>query len=322
MHLTFTFFSSFHSTREFLSHTICSPDDIETFLEQLRNETPAVTWQVRCFHYEGYTLPRLSHNALPKSEENAQTSSVVSTSSFPRLRRKVITSQATGSYQIKHCLDKTVAGVWKRAPLFTNDGAPFIKLVISKLLVLSNDKTRQDYMAQQSKFVSEGDEYAEFSTSIHVPGFQRRILAVRPEVKKNRMFKLSAFWISTLLLMTVPYRIWCSNQCDEVRVTVVKETFITPPRQADPNQRGWLSSLYSASNTTKTFAEDESFRDVMRQIRLYRLTNAMERLNKSRIAGQMEMPSDLTANTTSNATMLNATGSESSSNATKVDDTV
>ena len=329
---TQTYLLSYRSTREFLSHTIRSPDDIEPYLEQLRKETPVVNWQVRCFHYEGYSLPQLSSPddiepyleqlrketpvvnwqvrcfhyegySLPqlsnvlalarRKRSKARSDDETSGSSFSRLRRKVVTSHATGSYEMKHVVDKTVAGIWKRAPVLADGGAPFTKLVMSKLLVLSNERTRQDYMKQQSRFVSEhgqGDMYAEFSTNINVPGFKRRVLAVRSEAIKTRKFSLSAFWLSTLLLMTVPYRMWFASQCDEVRVTVVKETFLTPPRPADYSQRGWLSSLYSSSNSSKPLVEDENFRDLMRQIRLY---------GSSALADPQEMslPSDMLSTT-------------------------
>lgn len=294
------------STRKYLSHTIRSPDDIEPYLERLRDEKPVVTWQVRCFHYEGYSLPQL-HNvlALARRKRDAvigedRDAALPEITSFSRLRRKVVTSQATGSYEIKHFLDKTVAGIWKRASIIPDAGAPFTKLVLSKLLVLSNDKTRQDYMKQQSQFVSEhgqGDEFAEFSTNIHVPGFKRRILAVRPDASKSRMFSLTAFWISTLLLLTVPYRMWFADQCDEVRVTVVKETFLTPPHRVDPNRRGWLSSLYASSNSSRVALEDENFRDIMRQIRLYGSATVVDGLS----ATTSPSPSNITVITDGHA---------------------
>ena len=49
--------------------------------------------------------------------------------------------------------------------------APFTKLSLSKILVLSDAKAREDYFSQQANFASlEGrrDDHAEFSTSLIV----------------------------------------------------------------------------------------------------------------------------------------------------------
>lgn len=66
------------------------------------------------------------------------------------------------------CVDDTVAGIWARAKAATRP-PPFTKILLSKLLLLSDRKTRMDYFRQQAEFFkAEGqkDEYAEFSTSI------------------------------------------------------------------------------------------------------------------------------------------------------------
>jgi hypothetical protein len=67
------------------------------------------------------------------------------------------------------CLDSTIAGVWKKAEAMTSGAAPFTKIVLTKLLVLSNQPSREDYFKQQSEFVTQhgrGDEFVEFSTDI------------------------------------------------------------------------------------------------------------------------------------------------------------
>ena len=53
------------------------------------------------------------------------------------------------------CEDYTLATLWKRAQSFSSqdNGAPFSKLALSKLLVLKDKKAREDYFAQQAAFV-------------------------------------------------------------------------------------------------------------------------------------------------------------------------
>jgi hypothetical protein len=53
------------------------------------------------------------------------------------------------------CEDRTLASLWKRSESFspTSYEAPFSKLTLSKLLVLKDKNTRDDYFAQQAAFV-------------------------------------------------------------------------------------------------------------------------------------------------------------------------
>jgi hypothetical protein len=65
--------------------------------------------------------------------------------------------------------DATIAGVWKRQDALSTEPAPFIKITLSKILLLGNQDAKADYFKQQSNFVtSEGmrDRYAEYSTDI------------------------------------------------------------------------------------------------------------------------------------------------------------
>jgi len=63
-----------------------------------------------------------------------------------------------------------MAGIWRRALAASKPAAPFTKIILTKLLVVSDRKSREDYFQQQSNFVAEhgrGDECLEFSTDIH-----------------------------------------------------------------------------------------------------------------------------------------------------------
>jgi len=199
------------------------------------------------------------------------------------LRRRVVTSRAAGTYQFEHCVDKTFAGVWKRAPR-SGEGkpAPFTKMTLSKLIVLPNQKARESYMKQQSQFVvqrGQGDECAEFSTSIRIPGFRSRMLAERPVkgVLSTKLFRLHNFWIFTLLGLTVPYRIWFADHCDEVRVTITKELFTDAPASAEKTTlTSWLPSAPFSSKGVSADSEvraEDAFTSLMQSLRLYAAKN-------------------------------------------------
>ena len=116
------------STRRYLSHAMNAPDEVEAYLERIRNVKPSVTWKVRCFHYEDRELWKsmkgvrkiwesrtkesnkpwdkiggkllgmhLSNsNAKPAS---ASTSDTVVESPILWATRKVVTHQAVGTYK-------------------------------------------------------------------------------------------------------------------------------------------------------------------------------------------------------------------------------
>lgn len=157
--------------------------------------------------------------------------------------------------------------------------------MISKLLVLKDSPTREEYFRQQSEFVTEhgrGDEFTEFSTDIQgtttddnfwmvprhsirtikkshqiqlpttptVPGYRPRMLAVRSikGISSARLFRLHLFWFFTFCGLTVPYRIWFKRHCDSLRVIVVKETSAVPPGSSYwDNARQWIP--YTATIT-------------------------------------------------------------------------
>jgi hypothetical protein len=267
------------STRRYLANAINSPSELEDFIEKLREEPPEVLWTVRSFHYEKPLW--LSPTQLTRSlwrrfkkqddDEDLDSSSVKLSSSL--LRRKVVTNRATGSYRYKECVDKTTLGLWKRAPAPLSSAAPFTKMILSKLLILSNEKARKDYFKQQSDFVTEhgqGDEYAEFSTNIQVAGFKPRMLAIRPVegVPSAKLFRSHLFWIFTALGLTVPYRIWFARHCDELRVAVIKETASELPVQPS---RSWMPFSSSRTPVEPTPPPDEQgiFRSLMQELKLY-----------------------------------------------------
>lgn len=69
----------------------------------------------------------------------------------------------------RRCDDNTIAGVWRRAEVPSIGLAPFTKIALSKILILSNRKSREDYFNQQSEFFvqnSRSDEFVQFSTNI------------------------------------------------------------------------------------------------------------------------------------------------------------
>jgi hypothetical protein len=235
------------------------------------------------------------------------------------LVKKVVTHEAIGTYKFTNWADHTLASTWKRAQSSSSNingvrgvdsaAAPFSKVTLSKLLVLKDKATREDYFAQQAAFVMmEGrkDVRAEFATSIDVEGFRSKLLAVRPVLLHHRaasttssssskkqlfsaaniFFRQHIYLVVTLLGLSLPYRIWFAKHCDEIRITVVKETCLeeSSSRSSSTSSSeteksieksswfptwsfsGWGSSSSVTTDTTKS---QELFRKSMSALSLY-----------------------------------------------------
>jgi len=277
------FFESYHcSTRCFLANAVSSATELDAYIDGLTQQPPVVIWTVQTFHYELrrlFAVPRMIrswirglqnsriapqlHTPMPTSTSTSTTpkpilcaSASASTAPLFLITRKVVTNEASATYRYASCSDKTIAGVWSRAE--SDERVPFRKISLSKVLVLSDRRSREDYFQQQSDFVTRygrEDEYAEFSTSIEVAGYRPRLLVARSSTKANScrggytktkqkmLARISFFWVFTCLGLTVPYRVWFKRHCEFLRVTVVKET--SAKGISDVYLRNWFPSKTS-----------------------------------------------------------------------------
>jgi hypothetical protein len=252
------------STHKYLTYAV---DDAEAYIEQLREHPPIVEWKVRSFHYENYIVSTLK-KLLQWSNQQPDGEHIPSLPSL--LRWKCVTHTAKDHYSYGSCEDQTIAGVWKRAPILIRQQqpnqpqqhrkVPLTKIVVTKTLLLRDVKTRQDYFAQQRLFLTKehSDEYAEFSTNVHVDGFQPRMLAIPRSTTTEfhrALLQPYVFWFCTCIGLTVPYRRWFASQCDEVRVRVVKETNVN---LANNPGRTWFSSTPASTTLSKVPSKTSS----------------------------------------------------------------
>lgn len=285
------------STRRYLSHAMNAPSEVEAYLERMRIATPVVKWKVRCFHYEDRLrgLKELGRK-FDNMNEKLQDALVSSSASSPSksfgdtpplwMAKKVVTHEAVGTYKFDSCEDHTVASLWKRSRSFssTPHSAPFSKLTLSKLLVLKDKRAREDYFAQQAAFVTlEGrkDVYAEFATSIEVEGFRPKLLAVHPVRRASHLsaalFRQHVYFFFTLLGLSLPYRIWFGNHCDEVKVTILKETGSGSVAKTEEDESAEKSSWFkwgrgtsgSSAGGMESKRAQEQFRKNMQSFSLY-----------------------------------------------------
>ena len=297
--------------------------------------------------------------ATTKESSSSSSSSAVMFADPPTtlswMAKKVVTHEAVGTYKFGNWADYTLASTWKRAQQSSHsngvvDSAPFSKVTLSKLLVLKDKATREDYFAQQAAFVMmEGrrDVRAEFATSIDVEGFRSKLLAVRPVILHHRaasttttttlsssskkqlfsaaniFFRQHIYLVVTLLGLSLPYRIWFARHCDEIRVTVVKETCIedsrssttttseTSDKSIDKSSSSWFLPTtwgfgWGSSSVTDSVRAQELFRKSMSALSLY---------------GSSSSPSDEEATTTTTMTRTEIVGTyESDRDETMMDE--
>lgn len=264
------------STRRYLSNAVNGLEGVEDFIEQLRNQKPDVLWKVRCFHYElpWFLMPLRLWSAVVERRAGQEDFLSISSPAPSLLHRRVVTNYSAGKYDYVHCIDKTIAGVWRPAASLDSDEPSFTKILLSQLVVLPDRAATEDYAKQQSSFVTnhgQGDQCAEFSTSIRIAGFKPQMLAIRrgPAVSflRTRNVQQAFFWMFTFMGLTVPYRMWFSDHCDVIRVTIVKEVSSTPPSKSKLSQyQSWFMSSSSPENSRDDAA---TFRSMMQSLKLY-----------------------------------------------------
>jgi hypothetical protein len=95
------------------------------------------------------------------------------------------------------------------------------------------------------------------------------MLAIRPVdgAPSSKLFRLNTFWIFTVMGMSLPYRIWFARHCDQLRVTVVKETYAElAPKSTFMSS--WFTSKMPSTPTTPGM-NSSVFREQMQSLLLY-----------------------------------------------------
>lgn len=108
-------------------------------------------------------------------------------------------------------------------------------------------------------------------------GFRRRMLAVRSVegVPSAKLFRLHLYWMFTLMGLTVPFRIWFARHCDELRVTVAKET-------STGNKKPSSSWSWRSKSTPDPSTEyNEHFKAKMRELALYAQGSPLQSNNET-----------------------------------------
>jgi len=98
------------------------------------------------------------------------------------------------------------------------------------------------------------------------------MLAIRPVqgVPSAKLFRLKTFWLFTFLGLSLPYRIWFARHCDQLKVSVVKETY-APAIDKSSTFSNWFTSKPSNTEAPEegNATKEETFRAKMQSLLLY-----------------------------------------------------
>jgi hypothetical protein len=141
-----------------------------------------------------------------------------------------------------------------------------------------------------------------------VEGYKEKVLAVRQSKGACQLYTLKYFWFFTLIGLTVPYRIWFSNHCDELRVAVVKEVVCEDASKAvdSTTQKSWFpTSWFSRSEGQDV--QEEAFRKRMQEMSLY---------EREKIASELDRMISTKTQVGESVSSVNGTATNEESNST------
>lgn len=88
--------------------------------------------------------------------------------------------------------------------------------------------------------------------SISVQGYKKKILVKKRKNWVSKLFSVQCYWLFTLLLLTVPFRIQFARRCDELHITLAKETS-TDIKQDSVSATSPSSSWFTSPKNWFTF---------------------------------------------------------------------
>jgi hypothetical protein len=120
-----------------------------------------------------------------------------------------------------------------------------------------------------------------------VKGYKEKVLAVRKFKGVRQMYSLKYFWLFTLIGLTVPYRIWFSNHCDELRVAIVKEVMSQDTSKVIEStaEKSWFPTSWFTKGEAQD-AKGENFRKQMQEMSLYereKIESELDRIISTKI---------------------------------------
>ena len=185
--------------------------NVQQYVEHLRCKAPAVHFYARCYHDER----RTRQVAITERHANGETHTRYETETYTEL---VVTHTATEEYMFERWEDATPV-------LPGTDEVKLTKLHLSKELGFMSDESRDKFFADFNAFCAENcfDRYQDFTRKMTIEGFKEHVLCFRNASESPWWVSSGGYWVASILLMNVPYRVLLDWQTGIVRHTITKK---------------------------------------------------------------------------------------------------
>ncbi|KAI0220605.1 hypothetical protein LSAT2_027891 [Lamellibrachia satsuma] len=188
----------------------------ENYIEAVRKAAPLVQWTAHAYHYDhedGLLDGRTGDNKRRRCPAGLHRLTTRGR------HRRTVSFRQNRIFQFATWQDATVnmAGVFL---------TPVIRMECSKVFIFKDDDSRCVYMQQYAKFRDDNrsrDELMDHTECLIISGFRERLTLYRDVSQRLWWMTPSWFWLSTLMLLTWPYRWLFTRRSCSVYVIFVKE---------------------------------------------------------------------------------------------------
>jgi hypothetical protein len=198
------------STRRYVSNA-GDESASETVVARMKVSAPRFTMHVTCYHYE----TRYRTVTTKDSEGRTQTRQ-------ESYQERVVTHRASGLIQYAAWTDSST--------IVSNLGRfPLVKLELSKSYEFADAATARSFNQQRMLFrrMHDRDRHQTYSESFDVPGFKPNVLSCRNGVKPKYLTS-SCFFLSTLLTLNWPFRMWLERHSMKTAIVIRKRVAANP----------------------------------------------------------------------------------------------
>ena len=196
-------------------------------IEEVRQAAPQITFHLSTYHYET-AHDKSSHVALDGKVYHR----------FRTRTDKVETHSVSAPYPFTWSRDVSPGsdayGSWGYVPM--------TRVEFSQAVAFADHATRDHYLWHKREFIhyhSAKDVHFDFHVTVDIPGYRRHLLIDLFPGARPRWLTMAWFWVSTLLLLSLPYRLLFSLTAAKRRYVFIKEIKAAP--QADQRSANHLS---------------------------------------------------------------------------------
>lgn len=190
-------------THQFVRRKL-SQEDVEQYVQRLRDATPAVYFHVECFHYE------------KKQGSDIRPDTIGWEKKVPE-QQKVVSRAHKEQFHVTRSFDTT-------APLTFLEHGTVTKVYLKKgfTFIDAAAEARFQYEYARFKEANKYDVHQTFSTSIDIPEFEKRMLCLGNGADPPWWLNSWAFAVFSLMTLSFPYRFLVDRNVGRTSLRITK----------------------------------------------------------------------------------------------------